>query len=178
MDDTKNSTLVVIPKNVDFTDRFLVYIAPQGKAFSGLYRFVGGKIKVDENYIETLQRELLEEYNVVISDIELLYKKKNVLGGQVFLCSGIIVGEPIKKEDDVGEPEWRTVDELFSSSLVLNCKTALYCYLSRHQKETLDHLIPLLKKDDEFISFLFDEAKDLHSDLIQRIEWCQSPSVS
>ncbi len=169
MNDTKNSTLVVIPRQFNGYERYLVYIAPKNKAFSGNYRFVGGKIKVDEDYVSTLKRELPEEYGVNISKINLLFKKKNVLGGEVFLCSGTIDGEPIKKEEDVGEPEWKSAEDLFKSSLVPNCKIALYCYLLKYNTERLSSLIPIIKNDKVFICFLSEEAEKLHSDLIERI---------
>ena len=122
MNDTKNSVLVLVPRMFNDIEKYLVYIVPKNKIFAGKYRFVGGKIKEGENYEKTLKRELREEYDVSIFNIELLYKKQNVIGGEVFLCLGIIENEPIKKEEDVGEPEWLSAEELFKSNLVPNNK--------------------------------------------------------
>lgn len=90
MGDIKNSTLAVIPKMFSGIEKFLVYTSPKGKAFEGNYRFVGGKIEMGEDYISTLKREFFEEFNVRISQIQFLYRKNNVLGGEIFLCQGII----------------------------------------------------------------------------------------
>lgn len=172
MTDTNNSSLAVIPRIFGNIEYFLVYIAPKGKIFAGQYRFVGGKILIGENYISTLEREFLEEYGVSISKINLLHIKNNVLNGEIFLCSGFIKGEPViqsGEEKNVGEPEWKSAKELFSSNLVPNCKIALYCYLLKNNLEELNSIISIIKKDNTFISFLKKEAEELHSDLFGRI---------
>lgn len=169
MPDTKNSTLAVIPKTFNNTEKFLTYVAPAGKVFASQYRFVGGRLKTGEDYSVALKREFQEEFKVHLTQLELLYTKHNILGGALFLCSGGITNEPIRQENAVGEPEWKTAEELFYSNLVPNCKIALYCYLLENNLNTLDLMIPVIKKDADFVSFLAAEAEDLYLDLMGRI---------
>jgi len=165
--DTLDSTLVVIPEGRGL-DSYLVYVAPEGKPFAGKYRFPGGKLQEGEEYSDTLFRELLEEYGVTILGIRLLYMKENILGGDLYLCNGQIHGIPTREEPDVGEPEWLSARELFQSSLVPNCKIALYVHLHRENSGTLDELLPDIMGDQEFVDHLQSEATDLYQDLMAR----------
>jgi len=159
-----DSALIVIPEGPDL-DSYLTYVAPEGKLFAGRYRFPGGKLEPGESYSKTLVRELIEEYDVKLFNINLLYQKPNVLGGIAYLCSGLINTNPIRKEPDVGEPEWKSAEQIFKSNMVPNCKIALYCFISRFHSNTLDELTPHIKKDQELIELMETEAKDLFNDL-------------
>ncbi len=165
MNDTKDSALVLVPKQFGKKEKFLVYIAPEGRIFAGQYRFIGGKIKENEDCFTTVKRESIEEFRLNLSKAELLYEKGNVLGGKLFLCSGATDDEPMKNEEDVGEPEWKTAKELFESNLVPNCKIALYCYLKKNNLVILKSITSIIKNDSNFISFLNKEAKDLQLEL-------------
>lgn len=68
-------------------------------------------------------------------------------------------------EQDVGDPEWKSAEELFLSNLVPNCKIALYAYLVRERPESIGSLLLSIKQDEEFITLLQKEAKELYEDI-------------
>ncbi|MBU1111330.1 MAG: NUDIX domain-containing protein [archaeon] len=151
--DTIDSVLAVLTKEPGL-DSYLVYVDPRGKLFAGRYRFPGEKLQQGEDCFQALKRGLPEEFDVKVSDVELLYKKGNVLGGELYLCSGLIDGIPTRKEQDVGEPEWMSASDLFRSNLVPNCKLALYVHLLRTQADTLYGLFYDIEQDQKFVEHL------------------------
>jgi len=157
--DTNDSAVALITHRKK-REKFLSYIAPKGKIFEGRYRLPGGKIKNEENYADILRRELLEEYDVHLEEITLLLEKPNVLGGRVFLCSGVINEEPRNIGDD-GDPEWHTSDFLLSSNMVPNCKIAIWTHLNKYGTEELAEEIIILRNDRAFMETIKDEALDL-----------------
>lgn len=169
--DTKNSVLLLISKEINSIENFLVYIEPKNNQFKDRYRLPGGKLeKGGETYFQALPRELMEEFGIEIESINLMYEKANIMGGELFLCSAKIKnGEPIRKEEEVGEPNWINAENLFQSNLVPNCKLALYIFLLKTNIEKLNSLINIISADKEFISHLEKEAVDIYEDLMTRI---------
>jgi len=159
--DTKDSAVVVILREANL-DSFLTYLTPEGKIFAGKYRLPGGKLKKGEDCCCALNRELKEEYNIKLFDIRIHYKKPNVLGGTIFLCSSQKNGEPAPLEKDVGEAEWMNAKEIFESNMVPNCKIAVCAYLLDNKPEAVKELYSIIIKDQEFLQIITTEAEDLH----------------
>lgn len=159
--DTKDSAVAAIMREPGL-DSFLTYLTPEGKMFAGRYRLPGGKLKKGEDCIQTLNRELKEEYKIDLFDIQIHYKKPNVLGGTIFLCSSQKKGEPTRLEKDVGKAEWMSAKEIFESNMVPNCKIAICAYLLDKKPEMIKELYSIITKDQEFLQIATLEAEDLY----------------
>jgi ADP-ribose pyrophosphatase YjhB (NUDIX family) len=162
--DTKDSAVVVITREAGL-DSFFTYLTPEGKLFAGRYRLPGGKLKPGEDYGSALSRELREEYGVELLDIQLHYKKPNVLGGTIYLCSAQEIGEPTPLEKDVGAVEWKTARGIFESNMVPNCKIALCAYLLDSKPDAIRTWYPIIMNDQEFFKIVTSEATGLYERL-------------
>jgi len=52
-------------------NKILITSRPKGKFLSGFYELPGGKLKKDESFIDCVKREIKEEINLHIYDIEI-----------------------------------------------------------------------------------------------------------
>lgn len=166
--DTKDSALVLLRKEQSKEERFLAYITPDHKIFAGRWRLPGGKLKPGEG-IHVLDREMKEEFKIGVEGVRVELEKPNVLGGMVYLCSATAIGEPIKANKDVGEPEWRTALQLADSDMPPNCKILLYTYLNNKGEEYLSNdIIFLLGEDKDLMDIMELESSELFSGFIEK----------
>ena len=70
---------------IDADGRVLIAERPEGKAMAGYWEFPGGKVEVGETHFQALQRELIEELGITITNgtpwrtIEHVYPHAHVL---------------------------------------------------------------------------------------------------
>jgi len=78
---------------------------------NGTWTFIGGKLRLGENYIKAAKREAKEETGLEINDLELITKHVNDIDGTPFLTFGfkpkIVKGEPkVMEPDQIERWEW------------------------------------------------------------------------
>ncbi|MCH8519739.1 MAG: NUDIX hydrolase [Nanoarchaeota archaeon] len=167
----KDSVFGLIKRGEDENLEFVCYKENKKNKFNGRLRFYGGGIEEGETYDLTLKRELKEELDLHMESCKLLKEIRNTLGGVGYLCYAEVLNlKDLKhKEEEMGEPQWLSVEELFKSNLVPNSKLLLYLYLLSYSPHLLSKHIDVIKTDVDFLLYLQENFDDIYKDFIGRL---------
>lgn len=167
----KDSVFGLIKRREEEHLEFVCYKENKKNKFFGRLRFYGGRIEEGEDYKITLKRELFEELDLDMKSCTLLREIRNTLGGVGYLCYAEVsnLQDLTHKEEEMGEPEWLTTEELFKSNLVSNSKLLLYLYLLKYFPHLLSKHIESIKLDVDFLLYLQENSNDIYTDFIARL---------
>lgn len=167
----KDSVFGLIKRGEGEHLEFVCYKENKKNLFKGKLRFYGGTIEEKEDYETCLKRELFEELNLHMKSCTLLREIRNSLGGVGYLCYAEVSNLQVlmHKEEEMGEPEWLTIEKLFKSNLVSNSKLLLYLYLLKYSPHLLNKHIDSIKLDTNFLLYLQENFDDIYKDVIARL---------
>ena len=153
---------------------FLCYKEIKKNQFRDRLRFFGGKFEKGEDYIAVIVREMIEELEADIDNIELLVESSNIFGGISYLCCAKITNlrNLYPKKDEIGDVYWSTAEKLFKSNLTPNSKLLLYAYLLKNNVKKLNNVIQIIanyQDDGEFETFMKENDEEIYSDFRDRL---------
>ena len=85
------------------------------KYFPGFWEVVGGNLEFGEDFIDCVRREVKEEINCDIKDLQHLHSRTMYLDGLMYITVayyGELIGEPVFNKEEISEIRWISEDEI------------------------------------------------------------------